>query len=101
MTRRSTVLEPRTLDSPISPIEPGQPDEEEVREKPGERQLSLALANSPILRFITRRDLFSFLNSAGVRECRVCESVMVGRARKLQCRLFVECGRVCVGVWNV
>ncbi len=67
-----TVIEPGTPDSLLSPTEPGQPDEEdqeEVNAKDGERQLSKALARSPVLKFVTRRDLFSFLSSAGVSNC--------------------------------
>ena len=39
-------------------------DDEEVKVK--ERELSHALSYSPALKFVTRKDLFSFLSSAGV-----------------------------------
>ena len=37
--------------------------EEEIKQ---ERSISPALASSPALKFITRKDLYSFLNSTGV-----------------------------------
>lgn len=66
------AVEPGTPDSLLSPIEAVRRDEEQEEEEvmgKDARQLSKALAQSPVLKFITRRDLFSFLSSAGVCVC--------------------------------
>ncbi len=61
-----TVSGPHTPASPLSPVDivVEEDDDDEVKVK--ERELSHALSYSPALKFVTRKDLFSFLSSAGV-----------------------------------
>ncbi len=77
-----TVSEPHTPASPLSPASllssvdiVVEDEEDEVKEK--ESELSKALTYCPALKFVTRKDLFSFLSSAGVSVWVVCVWVWV------------------------
>lgn len=107
--RRSTVLVPGgelSLSSSFQHIEPEQQTdktevEEDSTEGMRERVLSPALLNCPALQFITRKDLYLFLNSAGVRSCGVpCMSVCI-LCMCVHVRVFLSiractCGMMCV-----
>ena len=72
--RMSTVVEP-------TPKEEEKEEEEEVveREARRSRELSPGLMDLPALKFITRKDLYTFLSSAGVRDLFVgelCERIV-------------------------